>query len=451
MEANPAPPAPLSKADRKRERDQTRKRGGKKMKKRLHVLNNPAKLAFRGWEQEPEPWKYSTCEDYIEWCHISKQFPLERHRFHRNSDKANLTHCLNGAFVERCIEVYQFLYKLKHVERNEAPLFICRMVYAEVILHKVVDWTTIKFVKSITMPTGRDIPRQRIFPDGGLGRIMKVKPSDRKYETDESEPDSDSDGTRTRRVPRGAVAQTTRTVVEANRVPVNIAPQHADQHMDPMVNIRGVQVPIEVTADREEGIVEGHPVVVEIRPTTVDGVPFGVRGNQTNEMEELRSQLAEKDGLIAQLQETIQNLMLETTMKDTEISNLRNELQQGQQMHQVRASQPVVVDDAMEVDDTIIDNVVDIATAGVLEDIRTPAKRRRDPLVLPPMGPFAQPYVDVDGPLSQDPLSFPTNAEMEEVKALRNANDALRLRVSALSETYYQWKVATILSVDRGR
>nr|PNR44039.1 hypothetical protein PHYPA_016422 [Physcomitrium patens] len=40
---------------------------------------------------------------------------------------------------------------------------------------------------------------------------------------------------------------------------------------------------------------------------------------------------------------------------------------------------------------------------------------------------------------------------MEEVNALRNANDALRLRVSALSETYYQWKVATILSVDRGR
>ena len=34
---------------------------------------------------------------------------------------------------------------------------------------------------------------------------------------------------------------------------------------------------------------------------------------------------------------------------------------------------------------------------------------------------------------------------------MKNANDALRLRVSALSETYYQWKVATIMSVDRGR
>jgi hypothetical protein len=105
----------------------------------------------------------------------------------------------------------------------------------------------------------------------------------------------------------------------------------------------------------------------------------------------------------------------------------------------------------MEVDDSYINNTVDVATAGVLEDIPTPAKRRRVAVVLPPMGPFAQPYVDIDGPLSQDSLSFPTNAQTEEVNALRRANDELRLRVSAMSETYYQWKVATILSVDRGR
>jgi len=184
MEENPPPPSPVTKADRKRLKDSIRKRGGKKMKKRLHVLNNPLKLAFRGWEDEPKPWKYSTCEEYIEWCHISKLFPHERHRMHRTSDKANLPHCLNGAFVERCIQVYQFLYRHAYVERNEAPLFICRMVYAEVVLHKVVDWTTIKTLKRITMPTERDIPRQRIFPNGGLGKRMKLKPQDTEPETD---------------------------------------------------------------------------------------------------------------------------------------------------------------------------------------------------------------------------------------------------------------------------
>jgi hypothetical protein len=61
--------------------------------------------------------------------------------------------------------------------------------------------------------------------------------------------------------------------------------------------------------------------------------------------------------------------MLEMSIKDKEIFTLRNELPQ------VRASQPIPVDDAMEVDDNIINNVVDIATVDVLEEIRTPVKR----------------------------------------------------------------------------
>lgn len=53
-------------------------------------------------------------------------------------------------------------------------------------------------------------------------------------------------------------------------------------------------------------------------------------------------------------------------------------------------NQPVVVDDPMEVDDNIINNVVDVATAGVLEEIHTPAKRRHVPIVFPPLGPLAR-------------------------------------------------------------
>ena len=180
-------------------------------------------------------------------------------------------------------------------------------------------------------------------------------------------------------------------------------------------------------------------------------MPFFERGEWINDMDELRSQLAKKDGLIAQLQKTIQNLLIKTMTKDTKILNLRNALQQRQQVHQARWSEPAVVDDAMNVDDTIINNVTDTATTGVLEDICIPPKQQRVALVLPPMGLFVQPYVDIDGPLSQDSLSFSTSAKLEEVNALRNANDALHLRVSTLSETYYQWKVATILTVDCSR
>jgi hypothetical protein len=41
---------------RKIERDKTRVQKGNVQRKRLHVLNNPSKLAFRRWEEVPKPW-----------------------------------------------------------------------------------------------------------------------------------------------------------------------------------------------------------------------------------------------------------------------------------------------------------------------------------------------------------------------------------------------------------
>ena len=149
---------------------------------------------------------------------------------------------------------------------------------------------------------------------------------------------------------------------------------------------RGRQMAMEAIADAEEDMVEGQPVMVEILPTIVQGVPFIERGDRINEMDELRNQVAEKDGLIAQLQETIQNLMLESATKDAKILSLCNLLQQGQEVRQVRSRELMVVDDAMEVDDTIINNEIDTATIGVLEDSCTPAKRQCVALVLLPWG-----------------------------------------------------------------
>ena len=132
---------------RKIEKDKTRVRRGNVQRKRLHVLNNPSKLAFRGWEEVPEPWTYADCEEYIEWCHIDKKFPPERHRKNRKSNKANLRFCSCPDFTQRCIEVYQVLYGRANVERNEIMLYICQMVWVEVVLKKKVDWRTIKQAK----------------------------------------------------------------------------------------------------------------------------------------------------------------------------------------------------------------------------------------------------------------------------------------------------------------
>jgi hypothetical protein len=126
------------------ERDKTRVRRGNVQQKRLYVLNNPLKLVFRGWEEVPKPWTYADCEEYIEWCHIDKKFPLERHRKNRKSNKANLRFCSCPDFIQWCIEVHQVLYRHENVDRNEVVLYICPMVWAKAVLIKKVDWRIIR-------------------------------------------------------------------------------------------------------------------------------------------------------------------------------------------------------------------------------------------------------------------------------------------------------------------
>ena len=48
-------------------------------------------------------------------------------------------------------------------DRNEVPLFICRMVYAEVMLHRQVDWRTIRLTPSVQRR-----PREMAIPTGVL-------------------------------------------------------------------------------------------------------------------------------------------------------------------------------------------------------------------------------------------------------------------------------------------
>jgi hypothetical protein len=138
---------------RKKEADKHRERRGAFQRKRLHVLRNPEKLAFRGWKDVPEPWTLANCCEYIEWCHIGKVFSKDRHNKNRRSSKANLKYCLDVEFKQQCIEVYQVLYNQEVVHRNEANLTICQMVWAELKLGKMVDWRTLKDAPGIHIPT----------------------------------------------------------------------------------------------------------------------------------------------------------------------------------------------------------------------------------------------------------------------------------------------------------
>ena len=48
------------------QRDRTMDRWGKPCRKRLKVLDNAQKLAFKGWTDVPEPWTFEHCKQYIE-------------------------------------------------------------------------------------------------------------------------------------------------------------------------------------------------------------------------------------------------------------------------------------------------------------------------------------------------------------------------------------------------
>jgi hypothetical protein len=87
-----------------------------------------------------EPWTFETYEAYIEWCHIGRGFLDDHSRKQRKANKANLYFFQWLIFKEQCIEMCQHIYEKPFLERNECPLSILQMVYAEVVLTKRVNW-----------------------------------------------------------------------------------------------------------------------------------------------------------------------------------------------------------------------------------------------------------------------------------------------------------------------
>ena len=150
---------------------------GKTQRRQRHILVDPNVVAVRGWEKIKGCWTATTCKAHVQWCHIDKLFPYHRHKMHLKTNMANLHACTHDGFVQRCIEVYRYLYKTRSVPRNEVPLFLCEMVYVEVILQRMVDWSTIKGAKLVDIPSTKDIPRAGPSPNPreGLGKKIFIK------------------------------------------------------------------------------------------------------------------------------------------------------------------------------------------------------------------------------------------------------------------------------------
>jgi hypothetical protein len=109
-------------------------------------------------------------------------------------------------------------------------------------------------------------------------------------------------------------------------------------------------------------------------------------------------------------------------------------------------------DTNMLVDNDVIENVVAIVTAGVLEDIHTPIRKQASVVLLPP-SPTVQ-SLNTEG--TQDSLSFlvfstandvhapsePTSqiqdpSDVNKIIQLREDNNVLKKHISEMSEQYY--------------
>lgn len=193
--------------ERKIARDKDRKRKGKKQRRFHKILLDPTQHAFPGWAQVEGPWTLKTCKWFIAWCHIGHLFPHYRHEFHRRLNCANLHYCLHDEFVQRCIEVWKFLYAGVHVVSNEVSYNIAQMVYAEIILEREVDWRTLKKSPQTIKPTQPNIPRapypaanpreglttprgyKRGIPDEDIVWSDSEEERTERQEVDEEEPD----------------------------------------------------------------------------------------------------------------------------------------------------------------------------------------------------------------------------------------------------------------------
>ena len=121
-------------------------------------------------------------------------FKRDRYLAHRSVNKANLKFCENLDFLERCIQVYQCLFRKERVVRKKVNYKLCRMVWVEVELQRRIDWHSYGADTRVTLPPGGDIPRTRTYPNGGLGVLCTTIAPPPMYDTKESSEDSDFDG-----------------------------------------------------------------------------------------------------------------------------------------------------------------------------------------------------------------------------------------------------------------
>lgn len=104
---------------------------------------NPNCIAEPGWEEEPKKvWDCTTCKKYIHMTHLSKIWPKERAHIQVRRWEGQQSTCLSKHFIHRYDEVTRNAGS-RDSKPNVMNYSNMAMVWAEIVLHKDVDWRTI--------------------------------------------------------------------------------------------------------------------------------------------------------------------------------------------------------------------------------------------------------------------------------------------------------------------
>src|SRR5579875_2903105 len=127
----------------RRNRSGTGASKGKPQEMNWNITDDPNAVAEEGWESEPKsPWTCTTCKKYVKMYHLMKLWPREQAMISGPRWEGPANSCRSEHFKLRYHEV-----TIQVGVQNSRPGIMLysnmAMVWAEIVLHKEVDWTTV--------------------------------------------------------------------------------------------------------------------------------------------------------------------------------------------------------------------------------------------------------------------------------------------------------------------
>ena len=126
-----------------RGRSSTRNAKGKSQDVNWEDWANRFCVAEPGWEEEPKKvWDCTTCRKYVKMTHLCKIWPRERVELQVRRWEGQMTSCMSEHFKIRYEEITG-ASNLPVSKPNIMNYSNMAMIWAEIVLHKEVDWRTL--------------------------------------------------------------------------------------------------------------------------------------------------------------------------------------------------------------------------------------------------------------------------------------------------------------------